>query len=193
MSENRNTQLWNPEQRAFVHYNSPKWKQMDFPLDTLRSKSASVSNAPLSLSRRFSPVFQFIGETTHTSQGSLRWFPGASGSIQSHWWQTMNRAMPMAVLRSISLSALWTRVGLGRRGEEQTESVEGCWGEGGEKSWEKQRSPRRRLQNQGFTLPWSKTRLKARLQTHQGLLVFKLGIIGGYPGGLVTKAPHSQC
>lgn len=62
----------------------PSGCQMDFPLDMLGSTSASVSNTPLSMSRHFPLVFQFIGETTHASQGPLRWFPGASGSVQSH-------------------------------------------------------------------------------------------------------------
>ena len=131
MSENKNTQLWNPEQRALSHYNSPKWKQMDFPLAMLRSKSASVSNAPLSLSRRFSPVFQFIGETTHASQGPLWWFPGASGSIQSHWWQMTNRATPMAVLSSISLFGLRREWGWGEGSRSREKVRRGAGGREG--------------------------------------------------------------
>ena len=49
--------------------------------------------------------------------------------------------------RSQQHLSIWskTRGGLGRREQEQRESEEGCWGEGGEKGWERQRGPRRRL------------------------------------------------
>lgn len=111
----------------------PNRRQMHFPLDMLRSTSASVSKAPLSKPRLFSFVPKFIGETTHRA---LRVAPWGFRVSQSRWWQMTNRqTLACTSPCHLSLYGLHQSVGWRKEGKGQRESE----GRAGEESWERQR------------------------------------------------------